>query len=81
MKERGKGGYTKGTDTVITPVESPKEEPKEQQNEYTGGDAQDVLRVAAGELGVSSGEKYWNFLFGGGYVNGYLTPFCACFDS
>lgn len=39
----------------------------------------DVLSVARGELGASSGRKYWDWYFGGtwAYSDGYSTPFCA----
>lgn len=42
--------------------------------------ASDVLRVARGELGATSGKKYWDWYFGGTweYVDGYSTPYCAC---
>lgn len=41
--------------------------------------ASDVLSVARGELGATSGKKYWDWYFGGtwDYVDGYSTPFCA----
>lgn len=43
--------------------------------------AEDVLRVARGEVGATSGKKYWDAYFGGAwaYVSGYSTPWCACF--
>lgn len=42
----------------------------------------DLLKVATAELG-NPGGKYWNWYFGGGwkYVDGYHTPYCACFVS
>lgn len=42
---------------------------------------EDILNVARGELGTTSGKKYWDAYFGGGYVNGSVTPWCACFTS
>ena len=47
------------------------------------GTASDVLRVARGELGNTSGKKYWDFYFNGSmsYANGSSTPYCACFVS
>ena len=53
----------------------------------TGGAA--VARAALSEyrVGEESGsyghgeQKYWNRVFGGGFVNGYQTPWCACFVS
>lgn len=41
----------------------------------------DVIRIAKAELGNSSGRKYWDYIFGGGYVDGGSTPWCACFVS
>lgn len=43
----------------------------------------DVLRIARNELGNTSGKKYWDYYFDGDepYVNGGLTPYCACFVS
>lgn len=49
--------------------------------EYEGPTPDDIVAIADGELGAPDGEKYWDFVFGGGYVNGSLTPYCACFDS
>lgn len=42
----------------------------------------DLLNVATKELG-NPGGKYWNWFFGHDwpYVNGYTTPYCACFVS
>lgn len=39
----------------------------------------DLLRAARGELGATSGKKYWDWYFGGtwAYQDGYNTPFCA----
>lgn len=47
------------------------------------GTAADVLRLARAELGTTSGKKYWDWYFNGtyGYVNGSVTPYCACFTS
>lgn len=47
------------------------------------GSASDVLRIARNELGNTSGKKYWDFYFDGDepYMNGGLTPYCACFVS
>lgn len=45
------------------------------------GTADDVLRIARAEIGTTSGAKYWDWFFGGGYVNGSATPWCACFVS
>lgn len=43
--------------------------------------ANDVLRIAASQVGTTYGGKYWDLVFGGGYVNGSRTPYCACFVS
>lgn len=40
-----------------------------------------LLQIAAGEMGNTSGAKYWNFVFGSGFSNGNATPWCACFVS
>lgn len=47
------------------------------------GSASDVLRIARNELGTTSGKKYWDAYFKGSmnYVNGFQTPYCACFVS
>jgi len=47
------------------------------------GTSSDVLRIARNEIGNTSGKKYWDFYFNGDeqYVNGGLTPYCACFVS
>lgn len=47
------------------------------------GTAADVLRIARGELGTTSGKKYWDFYFKGSiaYINGDKTPYCACWTS
>lgn len=44
-------------------------------------DAKSVLDVAKSQIGVKSGKKYWDYVMGGGYVNGSATPWCACFVS
>lgn len=42
----------------------------------------DLINIVTKELG-NPGGKYWNWFFGNdwAYVNGYLTPYCACFVS
>lgn len=39
--------------------------------------ANDLLALVRSQLG-NDGRNYWNWYFGGGYINGTLTPFCAC---
>lgn len=43
----------------------------------------DVVQIAFGEVGNTSGRKYWNWYYGGNweYQDGYSTPYCACFVS
>lgn len=43
--------------------------------------ASDLLRIAAAEVGNTSGRKYWDAYWGGSWswVNGDATPYCACF--
>ena len=41
----------------------------------------DVVRIARAEIGNDSGRKYWDAYFGGGYIDGGATPWCACFVS
>ena len=45
--------------------------------------AQDLLNLARGEIGTTSGRKYWEAYWGGSwaYVDGGSTPWCACFTS
>lgn len=43
--------------------------------------AYDLVTVAYGEVGNTSGKKYWDWYFGGNYIDGYNTPYCACFIS
>lgn len=45
--------------------------------------ASDLLRVAAAEVGTTSGRKYWDAYWRGSwsYVDGDTTPYCACFVS
>lgn len=45
-----------------------------------GGSVQAIISLAQAQLG-NTGEKYWNWYFGGGYVDGDTTPYCACFVS
>lgn len=49
-------------------------------------DAKSVLAVAASQVGIRTGEKYWNYLLKcgfnlGKYVSGSVTPWCAGFVS
>ena len=39
--------------------------------------ANDLLALVRAQLG-NNGKTYWDWYFGGGYINGTLTPFCAC---
>lgn len=39
--------------------------------------AADLLNLVRTQLG-RDGKTYWDWYFGGGYVNGNVTPFCAC---
>lgn len=39
--------------------------------------ANDLLALVRSQLG-NGGRSYWNYIFGGGYVNGTVTPYCAC---
>ena len=45
--------------------------------------ADKVINIAADEIYRygDNGSKYWNYLFGSGWVNWYTTPYCACFAS
>ena len=44
--------------------------------------ASELLAVAKSQLGITSGEKYWKFVFPNfKYVDGNRTPYCACFCS
>ena len=45
--------------------------------------AEDLLRVARAEVGNTSGKKYWDWYWRGSWswVNGDVTPYCACFVS
>lgn len=45
-----------------------------------GGSVQAIISLAQSQLG-NDGAKYWNWYFGGGYVNGSVTQYCACFVS
>ena len=45
-----------------------------------GGSVQAVISLAQSQLG-NDGAKYWNWYFGGGYVDGATTQYCACFVS
>ena len=38
--------------------------------------AADLLNLVRTQLG-RDGKTYWDWYFGGGYVNGNVTPFCA----
>lgn len=40
--------------------------------------AASVLEVAKSQMGTTGGKKYWDYVMGGGYVNGSVTPYCAC---
>ena len=42
-----------------------------------------VINTAAEEIRKygDNGSKYWDYYFGGGWVNWYTTPYCACFAS
>ena len=73
MRQYGLNGYAKD-EPAPTPAPAP--EPV-----YEGPTPDDIVNIADGELDAPNGEKYWNYVFGGGYVNGVLTPYCACFDS
>lgn len=41
----------------------------------------DLLALIRGEVGNTSGKKYWDYYWKGSwaYVDGYTTPYCACF--
>jgi len=41
----------------------------------------DLLALIRGEVGNTSGKKYWDYYWKGtwGYVDGWSTPYCACF--
>lgn len=43
----------------------------------------DLLALIRGEVGNTSGKKYWDYYWKGSwaYVDGYTTPYCACFVS
>ena len=43
----------------------------------------DLVQIAYAECGNTSGKRYWDWYFGGGwaYVDGNSTPYCACFVS
>lgn len=43
----------------------------------------DLLALVRGEVGNTSGKKYWDYYWQGSweYVDGYTTPYCACFVS
>lgn len=43
--------------------------------------AKSVLAVAASQVGIRTGETYWDYVMGSGYRNGSATPWCACFVS
>lgn len=45
--------------------------------------AADLLRVARSQVGATSGKKYWDWYWNGSwaYVDGFSTPWCACFVS
>lgn len=44
--------------------------------------ANDILKIAAAEVGSTSGLKYWNYVFPKWkFVDGNVTPYCACFVS
>lgn len=45
--------------------------------------AYDIVQAAYAEVGNVSGKKYWDWYFGGTweYVDGWNTPYCACFCS
>lgn len=40
-----------------------------------------VVQIAQSQMEGKSGAVYWNYVFGGGFVNGNSTPWCACFVS
>lgn len=45
--------------------------------------ADKVINIAADEIYRygDNGSKYWNYIFGSGWVNWDTTPYCACFAS
>lgn len=45
--------------------------------------AADVIAIAQAEVGATSGRKYWDWYWQGawGWVDGWTTPYCACFVS
>ena len=46
------------------------------------GTKQQLLDLAAEQIGTTSGRKYWEYYNGSGtYVNGDITPYCAYYDS
>lgn len=38
-----------------------------------------ALTIAQKEIGTKTGAKYWKYTVGSSYVNGSVTPYCACF--
>lgn len=46
----------------------------------TGG-GERIVQIALQEENNTSGAKYWNYVMGSRFVNGDVTPWCACFVS
>lgn len=46
-----------------------------------GGSPDQIVRVALQEEGIEDGSKYWRFTTGSEFVDGTVTPWCACFVS
>lgn len=54
---------------------------EEEESSGGSGSAEEIVRVALGEDGTHGGAKYWNYVFGSGFIDGGATPWCACFVS
>lgn len=48
-------------------------------NIYTGGE--EIVRIALTQEGNMDGTKYWEYVQGTQFVDGNVTPWCACFVS
>jgi len=45
------------------------------------GGGERIVQIALQEENNTSGEKYWKYVMGSQFVNGDVTPWCACFVS
>ena len=47
------------------------------------GTVAQLIDIAESQVGATSGKKYWDWYWDGSwaYVDGYTTPYCACFVS